>query len=106
MSFTPPQQPQPSSHYPPAPAGQRSNTQYPTAQYPSVPQPTQQRPIMSYVVPSRRAVTGLELLAILALPVVASLVAILISTIAMMLIFDDLKTIQVYVSQRRSPGTA
>ena len=52
---------------------------------------------MSYVVPSRRAVTGLELLAILALPVVASLVAILISTIAMMLIFDDLKTIQVYV---------
>ena len=52
---------------------------------------------MSYVVPSRRAVTGLELLAILALPVVASLVAILISTIAMMLIFDDLKTIEVYV---------
>ena len=97
MSFTPPQQPQPSSHYPPAPAGQRSNTQYATAQYPSVPQPTQQRPIMSYVVPSRRAVTGLELLAILALPVVASLVAILISTIAMMLIFDDLKTIEVYV---------
>ena len=84
MSFTPPQQPQPSSHYPPAPAGQRSNTQCP-----SVPQPTQQRPIMSYVVPSRRAVTGLELLAILVLPVVASLVAILISTIAMMLIFDD-----------------
>ena len=52
---------------------------------------------MSYVVPSRRAVTGLELLAILALPVVASLVAILISTIAMMLMFDDLKTIEVYV---------
>ena len=50
---------------------------------------------MSYVVPSRRAVTGLELLAILVLPVVASLVAILISTIAMMLMFDDLKTIEV-----------
>ena len=49
---------------------------------PPAPQSTQRRPIMSYVVPSRRAVTGIELFALIVLPISGGLFLAVITNIA------------------------
>ena len=54
------------------------------------PQPSQQRHITSYLVPSRRAVTGLELLALIALPTLGGLFLAVITEIATVSITHNL----------------
>ena len=61
-----------------------------TPSEPPAPQPSQQRPITSYLVPSRRAVTGLELLALIALPIAGAMFLAVITNIATVFITHNL----------------
>lgn len=68
---------------------QKGTPLFPTMSF-TPPQPTQRRPIMSYVVPSRRAVTGLELLALIALPIAGAMFLAVITNIATNIITHNL----------------
>ena len=61
-----------------------------TPSEPPAPQPSQQRPITSYLVPSRRAVTGLELLSLIALPIFGAIFLGVITNIATVFITHNL----------------
>ena len=61
-----------------------------TPSEPPAPQPSQQRAITSYLVPLRRAVTGLELLALIALPIFGAIFLGVITNIATVFITHNL----------------